>query len=772
MPPKIRHAGPIALAVKGIREGAQAQFQAEERERLRKHRMALAELAEKKRQANIRRQMDMMQERGRMARQAKAESAAMCRQAVAGQQDMARQAMQARREQMGHGAQMERMREQQGMMGEREKSRDERAMDRAKEQNDLLKDLEQWRITELDKVKIERIKQKIHDLHNSPEADGLTEAQKDAYDKGLTNELWNAKDLVAHEDNRLPSPQQESNKRRVRKERPDGTPILDAHNREIWGTAEDQFRGGTVQTKHVWDDVEKPPPAPDHFKDYSAATKSLGTIGKGALGTSPPSNVIHSQIAMDAALRAGKPPDNKVLWELHNWRKQRALNEADQKLKERRTALKPLLSSARTQLQRRFEHELDARLDARTDLTDEEKELARAKSKQPYIEDDVVIQELLRDPATRGEYEQLNNDFPAMEGLKERYPILRDDSRPEGAAEGPDPTRILSQQGGQPQQGVQLPQGGQPPQGGPPQQGMQLPQGGIPEQPQAPTVGQRVQAYLNTGDPNAPPPQFIPTNTLPQTEQLEHNQDIVNAYYELSSNMRKEYGTDSRYWPQKVKNILADLNKSAIDETPPQVSEQTEPEVELPPGEPTTQRGFMRPTGSSELVKGLPPGGWGSHSETISVSEYQHLSGLDEYPLRNSLDRMTSDQKTGLQKLAVTYRDERLVEAMESPSWLKLGSDGETTQAAEQMEELVRKNVKPLSKWTKADREKFSVLHREVTKAIGKFHGVDSGGSISEPAVVAKRIRAHLKQVGKWNAIGEEEARPLGLGDALLMMSD
>jgi hypothetical protein len=455
--------------------------------------------------------------------------------------------------------------------------------------------------------------------------------------------------------------------------------------------------------------------------------------------------------------------------------------------------------------------------------------------------------------------EAINKRLPAMEGLKELYPILRDDYRPEGAAEGPDPTRMLSpqgmqqggqpgmQQGGQPQQGMQLPQGGQPPQGGPqgmqpqpgmqqggpPQPGMQLPPGGIPEQPQAPTVQQRVEAfsaYTDSEDPNIPPPQFAPTNTLPPTEQLAHNTDLVNMYDEWSSVMKSSFGSNPRDWPQRGKDILAGLHEAAIDETPPPA-----PEVEIPPEEqaggdamrrhaskwfkdnvrragealgldmkpkvyggvgppvdnplwttiaqlvedelenpgsdsrisdvvkpdpgPGARRRFMRPTGSSELVKGLPPDGWGSHSETISVSEYQHLSELDEYPLRNSLDRMTPEQKTGLQKLAVTSQDERLVEAMESPSWLKLGADDETTQAAEQMEELVRNNVKPLSKWTKADREKFSVLHREVETAIGKFHGVDSGGPISKPAVVAKRIRAHLKQVSKWNDPGEEESK-------------
>ena len=100
MPPRIRFAGPVAQAVSGIRQGAQVKFEADEEERLRKHRMALAQLAEKRRQANMQAQVAAMRERG-----------ATGRQQMAGQQRMTQAAM------------------QQHAMAAREKSNDERAME-------------------------------------------------------------------------------------------------------------------------------------------------------------------------------------------------------------------------------------------------------------------------------------------------------------------------------------------------------------------------------------------------------------------------------------------------------------------------------------------------------------------------------------------------------------------------------------------------------------------------------------------------------------------
>ena len=69
MPPRIRFAGPVAQAVAGIRQGAQVKFEADEEERLRKHRMALAQLAEKRRQANLQAGVAAMRERGATGRQ-------------------------------------------------------------------------------------------------------------------------------------------------------------------------------------------------------------------------------------------------------------------------------------------------------------------------------------------------------------------------------------------------------------------------------------------------------------------------------------------------------------------------------------------------------------------------------------------------------------------------------------------------------------------------------------------------------------------------------
>jgi preprotein translocase subunit Sss1 len=288
---------------------------------------------------------------------------------------------------------------------------------------------------------------------------------------------------------------------------------------------------------------------------------------------------------------------------------------------------------------------------------------------------------------------------------------------------------------------------------------------GLPAQPQAPPMEDRLMGfaeYTNSDDPDMPLPQIMPTSQVSPTEQLSHNTDLVEMYTHWSAVMKESFGTNPRDWPQRGRDVLSGISDAILDETPP-----PSPEVEMPPEEEPSRRRFMRPSQSSELVEGLPPGGWGSHSENISVSEYRHLAALEEYPLRRSLDRMTPDQKTSTQKLAVASQDERMVVALENPSWLKLDADDEEKQAAERMEEMIRERGKPLTKWRKPDREEFSVLSRKVGTAMGSFHGVRSGGSMSNPSVVARHIRAHLKQVSKWNeqvskwnARSEEESKP------------
>ena len=114
MPPRIRFAGPISQAVSGIRQGAQVKFEADEEERLRKHRMALAQLAEKRRQANLQAQVAAMRERG-----------ATGRQQMAGQQRMM----------------------QQHAMAAREKSNDEREMEQDQQRHQLDKKLENFKLT-------------------------------------------------------------------------------------------------------------------------------------------------------------------------------------------------------------------------------------------------------------------------------------------------------------------------------------------------------------------------------------------------------------------------------------------------------------------------------------------------------------------------------------------------------------------------------------------------------------------------------------------------
>ena len=123
-----------------------------------------------------------------------------------------------------------------------------------------------------------------------------------------------------------------------------------------------------------------------------------------------------------------------------------------------------------------------------------------------------------------------------------------------------------------------------------------------------------------------------------------------------------------------------------------------------------------------------------------------------------------------------------MIEALENPSWLKLGASDEEKQAAEKMEEMITLRQKTrlypgveqaltgqpsrgvrrftaFSKWRKDDREKFSVLTREVEGAIGKFHGVENPGDVSKPNILARNIAAHLREAVKWANIHPEGLR-------------